>query len=325
VPGQAGNAALAVALDYTATPECPEAGEFKSIVVGRLGYDAFREGVPDRVIAHITLRGQTLEGRIEWRDAAGKWQGDRTFPSRSTDCRELARAMAFALALQIQLLASAGAATDAVAAPTPENAGAAEAPGLPPAAPESRPPAREEPPAPNPTMTTVRPSVPSHPPELALGIGGSVGLGISSNVVELVRVFGGLTWPFFSLELAAELGLPATIRRPDGAGFSHQELLAGIAGCGLVGRGSGCLVVKGGQIRIAGKDIELPASSAGPFLQTGLRLGVMQPLWRRVFVAARAEGLVTLTRWRVTLDQALVWTAPRFAGTLGLDVGVRFP
>jgi hypothetical protein len=41
-------------------------------------------------------------------------------------------------------------------------------------------------------------------------------------------------------------------------------------------------------------------------------------------VAARAEGLVIVTRWRVTLDQYPVWTSSRFAETLGIDVGVRF-
>jgi hypothetical protein len=321
---RAANAPLAVALEYSAPPDCAEDGEFKSIVIARLGYDAFREGATDRVIVNLALHGRTYEGHIEWRDAAGKWQGDRTFPSRSNDCRELTRAMAFALALQIQFLAFVGSASDASGAPPPAPAATTAAPGPPPAPPASVPPARQERTAPELTKSTEKPAGPASAPEFALGIGGAAGFGISSSMVELGRVFGSIAWPFLSLELAAELGLPANVRRQDGAGFSHHELLASLAGCGTVGRWSGCLIAKGGELQIAGRDIEAPASRSGPFLQTGLRLGVMQPLGHHAFAAARAEGLVTLTRWQVTLDQALVWTSPRLAGTLGLDVGVRF-
>ena len=50
-----------------------------------------------------------------------------------------------------------------------------------------------------------------------------------------------------------------------------------------------------------------------------------QGLGRRAFVSAHADGLVNLTRWTATLDQVPVWTAPRFAATLGVEAGVLFP
>jgi hypothetical protein len=320
--GRAEDAVLTVDLDYSAAPTCPSAEAFKDIVSARLGYDAFRAGAPDRVVAHIDPVGRAFEGRIEWRDAKGTWQGDRTFPSRSEDCDELARAMAFALAVQVQLLMTTGGAEHTAASP-PEESATTEAAKPPPAAPEQKPPSREErAPLVTPSEPTPRPS--ARPAALHLGVGGSAGFGISSSMVGAGRAFGSVAWPFFAIELAAELGLPATVRRSDGAGFSHYELLASLAGCGSLQRWSACLVGKVGQLRISGKDIEEPTSSSGLFAQTGIRLALMQPLGRRAFVATRAEGLVTLTRWSVSLDQIQVWTCPRFAGTVGLDVGVRF-
>ena len=320
----AGDRALIVELQYSAAPDCPEVGEFRGIVVGRLGYDPFREGAANLIVAQVVPRGQALEGHIEWRDTAGKWRGDRTFPSHSGDCHDLVRAMAFALALQIQLLTSAVATPNVIATPPPENVEIAEAPRLPLASPEPGSPHKAEAAPPVLTPTSEGHARVARPHVFAVGVGGWAGSGISSNMVEFARVFGSVAWPLLSLEFGAELGLPATIRRQDGAGFSHRELLASLAGCGTQGRWSECLVAKGGQIKIAGKDIESPTSHSGPFVQVGLRLAVMQNLWRRAFVVAKAEGLATLTGWRVTLDRTLVWTSPRFAGTLGLDVGVRF-
>jgi hypothetical protein len=65
-------------------------------------------------------------------------------------------------------------------------------------------------------------------------------------------------------------------------------------------------------------------------VETGLRLAFIQSLGRHAFVAAQVDGLCNVVIWRVTLDQqplnqALVWASPRFAGSVGLDAGLRFP
>ena len=52
-------------------------------------------------------------------------------------------------------------------------------------------------------------------------------------------------------------------------------------------------------------------------------VGVVHPLGRRFFVGAHAEGLTNVSRWTATLDQVPVWTAPRFAAVLGVDVGIH--
>ena len=126
---------IAARLDYEAAPGCPPAADFEAIVAGRLGYSPFRPDAPERIVVRIDASGQWLTGRLEWRNDAGDLAGDRTFPSRSGDCAELARAMGFALALQFQLLAS----TERPApAPTGPPA-AVEAPPPPPPRPRPRP------------------------------------------------------------------------------------------------------------------------------------------------------------------------------------------
>ncbi len=318
---RAGQEAPAVALEYSAVSECPDAAEFRATVVGRLGYDAFREGVSSRVAVDIAPREHGLEGRIEWRDAEGNWEGDRTFPSRTDDCRELARAMAFALALQIQFSADQHTPAEANAPAPAGTEPATQAPvaAAAPPAPASKPP---EVTGPNQAVETPEPGV---RPTIIVGGGALGGFGLSPGVVPHARLFGSLAWPLWALELAAEITLPATIRREDGAGFSHQQILVTGAGCGTLQPWSLCVVAKAGQVRIVGRDIDAPASPSGLALQTGMRLAISQSFWDRAYVAAYVEGLAMLTRWRVNLDRNLVWTSPRFAETLGLDVGVRFP
>jgi hypothetical protein len=314
---QAGPEAFAVALEYAAAPGCPDVTDFKAIVNGRLGYDAFREDAPDRVLVDIASRGTAFEGRIERRNAEGRWAGDRTFPSRSSDCGELGRAMAFALALQIQFSARAS----AVPKETGETSEAAASP-IP--APKEDVAANVQEKVPTTTKEAKSPS-PGPRPTYELGAGALVGFGMASEAVTFGRAFGSVAWQHSSLELAAEVAWPTTTRREDGAGVSQQQLLVGVAGCGDFQPWSACLLAKAGGIRIVGKDIDNPRSPWAPLLETGLRLAVRQRLGRRLYVAARAEGLVNVTRWRITLDQSQVWNAPRLAATVGLDIGVLFP
>jgi hypothetical protein len=60
-------------------------------------------------------------------------------------------------------------------------------------------------------------------------------------------------------------------------------------------------------------------------VQAGIRSGIDQRLARRVYLNAYADGLINLTRWTGRLDRIPVWTAPRFAAALGVDVSLQFP
>ena len=309
---------MSVALEYSAVAGCPDAAYFKSVVLERLGVDAFGESAQTRVIVRVTTQGPTFEGSLEWLDEKGNWAGDRLFPGHSSDCEDLVRAMAFTLALQLQL------------------AGANAPPSVIPTSPESKP--IEGPPSttPQPTVSNKppiaeQPAQPRTPklsraarPAFAIGAGTFLGFGMSSSVLPFARVFGSAAWTHWSLELAAEANLPTIIRRADGAGFASHQLLASIAGCTILQPLSACLLAKAGQIRVAGKDVDVPASAAGPIVETGLRVGAMQRIYRGAYVSAYVEGVLLPLRWGVTLDHSVVWTSPHFAEAIGLDVALRF-
>jgi len=317
-PSAARATEVAAQVDYIAVPGCPDTDAFQAVVTGRLGYNPFRANASERVIVRIEAARRALEGRIEWRDAAGGWIGEQAFPSRTGDCGELARAMGFALALQIQLMATT-AAEPRPAAPTAA-ANAAPPPTV----------------APSPTDVatvpttatrqggTTKPDVATPGPSILVGAGGAVGLGVASSAVPLGRLFGAVEWSHLAVELAAEVSAPSTTRQIDGAGFSQQQFLASLAGCGVLTPLRACLIAKVGEIRVVGQGVEFPATSYGLVAQAGLRLAVTHMLGSRLQIGAHADGLALITQGVVTLDSMPVWTTPRLAGLFGAEIGVRF-
>jgi hypothetical protein len=320
-------------------------------VVGRLGYDPFIEGSTDHVLVRLERRpgggAGGVHGRIEWRDAAGRLTGEQSFPSAATECSGLARAVGFALAVQIQFLATANPGTAADGAPpgglgsSTEAGGGRDAPSPsppPPAEPApaagsatSRPEGERTPDAPPPPtppeeiVASPEPHQPRSEPTFAIGAGPSVGFGFSASPVALGRLFGAVSWQRLSIEVAAAASLPETIRRKDDAGFEQQHIFGSAALCAAAAsRWNGCLLANAGQVWMAGQNIERPTSANVALFQVGLRAGLVQPLGAWAFVAARADGLINLTRWTGSLDQVPVWTAPRFGAALGLDAGIRF-
>ena len=322
-----------VRLEYDALPGCPDVAEFKAVVIARLGRDPFSDSAPDHVLARITSRTHALDGRLEWRDVQARWAGEQTFPLVTTECVHLARVMGFALSVQIELLENTRAELEADWADAADHApttASRDDPSFDRLATTTLPaPA----PAPAPKASPAVPVVVSPPPsprhrpgpELVLGAGPSLGVGMSSRPLLLGRVFGGLAWPHVSIELAAEAGRAATTRRADGAGFTQQQLLLGLAGCTILTRWRACLVAKAGAVRMAGEDVDISTSAMVPVVQVGARVGAIQRVGQRGFMSAHLDGLTVLGRWTATLDHVPVWTAPRFAGALGLDAGVRFP
>jgi hypothetical protein len=312
-------AEVAAQLDYVAATGCPLTADFEAIVTGRLGYGPFRTNAGERVIVRIEAAGRALEGRIEWRDAAGEWIGEQTFPSRTGDCGELARAMGFALALQIQLMATVAAEPRPRAEP-PSAAGTA-AP-----VPAAASPTVAAPPSP-PTVTndhdaeSTRQSV---APSITVGAGGAVGLGVASSAVPLGRLLGAIEWSHVAVELAGEISAPSTTHRADGAGFSQQHFLASVAGCGVRRPLRACLVGKVGEIRVVGQGIDVPATATGPMVQAGLRLAVTHMVGSSFQIGVHADGLALITQGIVTLDSMPVWTAPRLAVLFGADIALRF-
>lgn len=107
-PARAGE--VLISLDYQAEPAlsgCPGPDQFRADIVRHLGRDPFQAPAPHRLVVRIGVSGLRLQGRVEWRDAADQWEGERTFSARNESCDQMVRAMALATAIQIQLLALA--------------------------------------------------------------------------------------------------------------------------------------------------------------------------------------------------------------------------
>lgn len=314
---------FAIALRYAAVGGCPGPKNFQAIVTKRLGYDPFSENVGARVFVFVAPVDATLEGHVVWHDSAGIWAGDQTFPSKTANCSELVVAMGFAVALQIQLL-SVHKATDSgdpvAASPSPHLLARAVAPTPAPA--PGTPSNSDEQRSAGQLVSRTRRSDDARSTATAFANAGvSVGFAMAADAIALGRVGGALTWPHLALELDGEASLPTITRRNDHGGFSQRYLLLSAAICGREQQWIACPLVKAGQVRIDGRDVDVLRSSSAAFVQAGVRAETRQ-IWSGFYLGARAEGLVNLTRWTGALDNVPVWSTPRFAFTLGLDLGV---
>ena len=255
--------------------------------------------------------GRALEGRLEWRDTAGERIGEHTFPSRTGDCGELARAMGFALALQIQLMATT----------------TAEPPS-----------ARRRPRRPShtggaPTRSRrVRAGDRDRPPRRtdafrAFDYGGGRRCG---GIRCRVRRRPARA-PVRNGRVAARRGRARRRgqRSVGDASGRRERILSApapgtLAGCGVRRPWSACLVAKLGRDsggRTGHRLSRRPPRAAGPGWPSSCRDA---HAGRRFEIAAHADGLVLLTQGTVTLDSMPVWTTPRFVALVGADVGVRF-
>jgi hypothetical protein len=319
---------LFVVLDYDLAPGlvgCPTALDFRRDVKQSLGYDPFRENAGKRVVVRVDATAHGLEGRVDWQGAHGNWEGERKFSHRR-DCAELAQAMTFAITVQIQLLATT-LRRPATAAPIPRAPLVADSvlekpPPPPTTAPEMSKPAMAR----QLVESQVRPSVPSRQRSfvLGLGLGPSAGFGLAPGPSIEGRLFATLRSGQASVELGAEASWPSTLRQSDGSGFSQYRLALTIAGCGHRDRWSACLLGEIGQMRVRGFGVDVPSSASGVTALTGLRLAMTQRVTERSYIVARADVLGRLTPWTVTLNQADVWTMPRFAVAVGIDFAFRF-
>ena len=85
-----------------------------------------------------------------------------------------------------------------------------------------------------------------------------------------------------------------------------------------------CAVGKVGELRVVGQGVDVPLTASGLTIQAGLRLMASHTFGHRTYIIGRAEGLARLTHGTVTLDSMPVWSTPRFAALLGIDVAFRF-
>ena len=131
---------------------------------------------------------------------------------------------------------------------------------------------------------------------MLVGVGAAAGLGVTSDPVAIARLFATAAWSHVAVELAGEVSVPSTTHRADGAGFSQEQVLASLAGCGVRGAWSVCAVGKAGELRVVGQGVDVPLTASGLMIQAGLRLAASHTFGHRTYIVAHVEGLGRLTQ-----------------------------
>ena len=78
-----------------------------------------------------------------------------------------------------------------------------------------------------------------------------------------------------------------------------------------------------GWLRARGVGVTAPLTSWGRFTELGMRLAGTRDLGH-FMVSVHADGLVMLSKWNVTLNDAVAWSVPRIGVVVGADVALRF-
>jgi hypothetical protein len=313
---------LFVELEYlpdAALAGCPSDAAFRTMISAQLGYDPFRAGAAQRVVARAHAADHGLRGVVEWYDASGGQHGERELASENTDCAALARAMSFAIAVQIQLLAQETASQSDVLPSAPSSDQPSD---------ESRSSARTA--APPSRREDTRPPVAERSSEehtawqFMLGAGPALAFGLAPRPAVEGRVFGGMRRGRVAFELGAEASLPSHYATTNGDGFDQHVIAGSVAGCAVFGGASGCVVTKLGKVYVRGVGVDLPNADSGGMAQIGPRFAWFHGLGDRWFGALRVEALATLVSWEVTLNEREVWKTPLFSLSVGGDLGVFF-
>ena len=314
-----GAADTLVRLEYQADEQggCVAEDELRRMVTGQLGHDPFRPDAERRVAISIAKTEAGFQGRIVWTEADGRPFGERLLRSRSRDCHEIAANVAFAVAVQLQLI-ELGASE-----PPKDVAGGAETPPANTANQGNRPPPAPERPVPSVEAPAAPVQASPGRLRLAVGAGPAVGMGMTPEATAFGRLFVVARLRRLSAEIAADAALPATQHEPDGTGVVVNALGSSAAGCAHVSIVSACVLGRLGWIRARGMGIAVPSASWGHFGELGMRLAGTREIGR-FMVSVHADGLVMLSRWNVVLNDAVVWSVPRFGGVVGLDVALRF-
>lgn len=319
---------------------CPDRSELESRVAGYLGYQPFvdRAALHAEVVIKRTKRGLEANVRLS---QAGKAQGRRVLDSPSTDCSDLASALALAISIAIDPINArkAGAPPPVnakrAAAPPSANAKQAGAPPLVPAPPPPLPPPPppSSPPAPpaapplvdrgvQPAPAPARPST-SQPLSAQLGAGALESLGTAPAIATGLDVYAGAIAGPWSLGLEGRADLPASRRTADGR-VQSSLLLATLLPCFHHAAWFGCLSGSAGALEGTGSDIAKPEKRTTFYAVAGARSGLEIALSRSLELDVFGGLGATLTRTTLTLAHRQVWTTPTLSGFLASSVIVTF-
>lgn len=317
-----------IALTYEVEPSvwgCPGILEFQAIIANELGYDPCRADASLRVGVRIRSAPAGIEGTIAWGNSKGHAVGERRFSAPEPHCRQLAASMGFAVAVQLQLMANERASEPTTPVASKDPIGDGDAPLE-----------REAPQRVHGSEVVAKLSVQSFRVRSArttekadwlpsLGVGLSLGAGLAPTAVGQGRVFASLRRRWLGFELAAEATTSSTKRQDYGGGFQHELMLGTFAACYWQEPVAACGIVKFGRLQAQGSGVDIPASPRGFVAQTGPRLAYELGLGRHLAVLGHVEALWLFTPWTVNVNHQAVWTMPRIAAIVGLDVAARFP
>jgi hypothetical protein len=311
---------LWVQLHYRVDPSlrgCWDETEFRRRVAGRLDYDPFRQNASVDVSVQVEGPQQAIGGQVEWRNANGEGMGERQFVGKDDNCAKLLAEMSFAVSLQIELLRriASGEFGSKPSAPASNKA---------PAGARLKPPTNKRGPSKAAGPRAVE-ATPEPPARWALwaGLGPSLAWGISPSTNVDARLFLGVRRNDLSLEFGAETTYPSTHRLWGGSGFREMLISATAGVCGHHSALAGCVLLKGGQLRARGLDLDEPRSPTGFVGQAGLRLAATVFLSDSWFVVPRLDGLVLLNTCSVEMNDVQIWHMPRLSAFTGLDLAAR--
>jgi hypothetical protein len=310
-----------VTLDYRADPAldgCPDESAFRAMVQSQLGYDPFRSGAENQVIARIAVADGRMHGLVEWRDESGTPRGERELPSEAGGaCLELARTMSFAVAVQLQLLAkdAESKASSPGVAPSEPKRGGAETPS---------PPEREGARDVQPQPAADDEDAARAPWEILVGIGPLLAFGVAPRTAMEGRAFATVRRGRIGVELGAETGFRSSHSTYGDEGFEQHLVRGSATACFALPPLSGCFVSKVGSLTVRGFGVDEPRSSSGFIALLGPRLALEQEFGGRWLAALRVESLATLVPWRVELNDREIWKAPPIAFFVGADVARFF-
>ncbi len=300
---------------------CPDEDALRKAVSARLGYDLFFPWASKTVVAEITHTAgrKGFRGRVKIVDAQGLVRGERALDATSDDCAEIMRALALAISIAVDDLD-----LDAVPPPAPAPVPPAAEPGLEPAPPPS--PAETGQPGSPPPPDRPRPPRPDVPRRLSFEgwITPLASVGVAPEASLGVVAAAGVRYGLVSLSLEARGDLPAS--GGDTSGKVQTFLVLGsVAPCLHAPRPLFvCGLASLGTFQEQGTDLQHPRSGAAPFRAVGGRIGVELPLSSLVFFLAHVDGLGTLTRHTVQIDNQEAFTLPAFSASVGFGAGMHF-
>lgn len=297
---------------------CADDVSLADAVRARLGVDPFRDLSETRVTVRFSRarHGVRAELRVDRDDVAPP--EPRVLRSRRRDCRALSAAVALAVALLVAELPPDAPPVAVVRAVT-----LARADEPPPIVAATTTPIAAPAPPPPPLASTVAPRAPAQPPwEVHLDLLGAWGV---TPAITGGASLGG-SWRHGVLSVGVDLrGVLTRAQREPGGAVSVTPFTAAASVCLHRGWLAACGVLSAGATVAEGEGAAINHRVSTPAMRAGARVLLSAPLTSTLSLRVWAEldAAVTVTEHRV--DDAVVWTTPPAAASLGAGVGVRIP